>query len=223
MNIKDFEFILSRFADSSLFGNVEKEALKVARDIVATIRATASLPPDIDVKDIESLIRHKLELPERPQAIVRLPSCDGEQFQRLAILPEGFGLKASIEAANAAIHKANQEDHFAKDGGCMDGLSVSSSVQRAMENLGFVFPPIESTNCWDEYRPDVCRSEQNIIDQTNELARKLYLLRGYTVPEGYRFDRATHPHEVEAWQGACEAQAMLTATSPEDALANLGE
>ena len=67
------------------------------------------------------------------------------------------------------------------------------------------------------------RSDQAIVDQTNELARKLYLLRGYSVQPGYRFDQATHPHEVEAWQGACEAQVLLTGTDPVDALANLDE
>lgn len=65
------------------------------------------------------------------------------------------------------------------------------------------------------------RSEQQIIDQTNELARQLYALRGYNVPEGYRFDQATHAHEVEAWEGACVAQRMLTDTDPVDALANI--
>ncbi len=33
--------------------------------------------------------------------------------------------------------------------------------------------------------------------------------------------KLTHPHEVEAWRGACAAQRLLTDTDPEDALANL--
>lgn len=61
------------------------------------------------------------------------------------------------------------------------------------------------------------RSAQQIIDQTNELARSLYALRGYQRPEGYRFDQATHPHEREAWQGASIAQILLTETDPQDA------
>lgn len=65
------------------------------------------------------------------------------------------------------------------------------------------------------------RTDEQICDQTNELARELYALRGYSVPAGYRFDKATHPHEVEAWRGACAAQRLLTDTDPEDALANL--
>ena len=65
------------------------------------------------------------------------------------------------------------------------------------------------------------RSDQQIVDQTNQLARLLYELRGYSVLEGYRFDLATHPHEVEAWRGACAAQNLLTDTDPQDAVDNL--
>jgi hypothetical protein len=67
------------------------------------------------------------------------------------------------------------------------------------------------------------RTAQEIINQTNELARELYRLRGYVRPRGYRFDKATHPHEVQAWQGACEAQRLLTLTDVDDALQELDE
>ena len=69
----------------------------------------------------------------------------------------------------------------------------------------------------------MARTDQQIVDQTNEFASRLYLLRGYTARKGYRFDKATHPHEVEAWRGACEAQSLLTGTDPSDALDNLDE
>lgn len=69
--------------------------------------------------------------------------------------------------------------------------------------------------------PKTSRTDQQIVDQTNQLARQLYALRGYTVREGYRFDEATHPHEVEAWQGACAAQLLLTHTDPNEALDKL--
>ena len=65
------------------------------------------------------------------------------------------------------------------------------------------------------------RSDEEIVDQTNELARVFYSIRGYSVRKGYRFDKATHPHEVEAWACACAAQEMLTDTNPEDALGNI--
>lgn len=67
------------------------------------------------------------------------------------------------------------------------------------------------------------RSPREIVDQTNQLARQLYALRGYVVPEGYCFATAKHPHQREAWAGAREAQLLLTETDPDDALQELEE
>ena len=65
------------------------------------------------------------------------------------------------------------------------------------------------------------RTDQQIIDQTNKLARAFYNLEGYTVKEGYAFHRATHPHERTLWHMACAAQLELTETDPNEALDNL--
>ena len=43
----------------------------------------------------------------------------------------------------------------------------------------------------------------------NRLARIMYALRGYIVPEGYDFTKATHPHEQEAFSQACAALAFI--------------
>lgn len=67
------------------------------------------------------------------------------------------------------------------------------------------------------------RTDADIVRQTNELARQFYAIRGYVRPDGYRFDRATHPHEQEAWACACLAQRELTETDPEDALEGMDE
>lgn len=64
----------------------------------------------------------------------------------------------------------------------------------------------------------MARSEQEIIDHANKLARKLYELRGYLVREGYRFDQSTHPHEVEAWNGAVIAFELIEGTDVQNAL-----
>lgn len=63
------------------------------------------------------------------------------------------------------------------------------------------------------------KTNREIVDGANALARRLYALRGYAVPEGYRFDRATHPHEVEAWQAAVLAYEFIDCTDVENALA----
>jgi hypothetical protein len=68
------------------------------------------------------------------------------------------------------------------------------------------------------------RTDQEIVDQTNQLARILYKIRGYEVDENHKFyenRRNFHPHELDAWRGACEAQLLLTNTDPNEALDNL--
>lgn len=67
------------------------------------------------------------------------------------------------------------------------------------------------------------RTDQQIVDETNEVAREIYARRGYDAHEGYRFDRATHPHEVEAWETACWIEERYTGTDPVEALANIDE
>ena len=151
MNLKTLEFILSRFADASVFGEEEREALKCARDIVAALRAANDLPTAFNIKDLVSLIWHKSQLPERPQAIVRLPSSDDCQYDRFTVLPAGLSLASAIAAANEAIQQANKEDHNSEDGTCADGDNVEGNVRRRLEALGFTFLPVETTICWDQY------------------------------------------------------------------------
>lgn len=65
------------------------------------------------------------------------------------------------------------------------------------------------------------RTSQDIVDQTNALARLVYREMGYQVPTGYRFDQARHPQEKMCWRIACRAQEELCATDPRDALAEI--
>lgn len=69
------------------------------------------------------------------------------------------------------------------------------------------------------------RTDEEIVRQTNELAREMYKIRGYEVPTDckfYEFDRKNyHPHEQECWNMACAAQEIITGTDPNDALDNL--
>ncbi len=69
------------------------------------------------------------------------------------------------------------------------------------------------------------RTAQEIIDQTNQMARIMYrILFGCEVPEGTTFHDKTinrRPHETGCWLAACEMQELLTQTDPEDALNEL--
>lgn len=69
------------------------------------------------------------------------------------------------------------------------------------------------------------RSDLEILEQTNELARQIYRLhdRGGSVEKGYRFDKSEHPQEAQCWQMACVAQELLTDADVENAIENLEE
>ena len=66
------------------------------------------------------------------------------------------------------------------------------------------------------------RTDQEIVDQTNEIARILYRnLFGCEVPKGTEFQTETpnrHPHETACWISACEIQELMTQTDVNDAL-----
>lgn len=66
-------------------------------------------------------------------------------------------------------------------------------------------------------------TDEEIVRKANHIAREIYRLRGYLVPEGYRFDKATHPHEQEAWSAADVAFVELLDTDINDAVANLDD
>lgn len=63
------------------------------------------------------------------------------------------------------------------------------------------------------------RTEQQIVDDANALARVFYGILGYQVEPGYRFDEATHPQEVAMWSMAVIAYENIEGTDVEDALA----
>lgn len=67
------------------------------------------------------------------------------------------------------------------------------------------------------------KSDAEIVAAANELARSFYSMMGYRVPEGYRFDRATHPQELGCWNMAVMAYDHIEGTDVDAALDNLDE
>jgi hypothetical protein len=69
------------------------------------------------------------------------------------------------------------------------------------------------------------RTDQQIVDQTEELAVWLLLWRYNRQPEtdtgGAQMRESTHPFAERCWAAACHIQEMLTATDPENAVSEL--
>lgn len=82
----------------------------------------------------------------------------------------------------------------------------------------FEVPPIqlEAANAIECLIKENFRTDKEIIEQTNELARTFYSMLGYTVPTGYKFFEVKHPMEHFCWLAACEAQLVLTKTDVQD-------
>lgn len=68
------------------------------------------------------------------------------------------------------------------------------------------------------------RTDLEIVQQTEDLAR-LILARAFRLETegGKRICNSNHPQGRTAWELACAAQELLTATDPENALAELGD
>jgi hypothetical protein len=62
---------------------------------------------------------------------------------------------------------------------------------------------------------------RKLLADGNELARMFYRRMGYVRPEGYRFDRATHPQEQMVWAMACDAVEHFFGTELEEVRAEL--
>lgn len=66
------------------------------------------------------------------------------------------------------------------------------------------------------------RTDQKIVDETNDLARHHFKLLGYTCSQEYKFYKPKISNRARiCWEMACEAQRVLTKTDPEDALSAL--
>ena len=69
----------------------------------------------------------------------------------------------------------------------------------------------------------MARTDQEIVDQTEELAALLCSRFMGSRLDGVNFRDSMHPQLQQCWEVACEIQEMLTATDPENAVAELEE
>lgn len=67
------------------------------------------------------------------------------------------------------------------------------------------------------------RSDQDIVDETNELASAIAHAHNYAHEDGFKFYLSDNPRAKWFWKVACDGQEALTQTNAEDALANLEE
>lgn len=67
------------------------------------------------------------------------------------------------------------------------------------------------------------KTDNQIVDEVNELARFIYEKQGYSVKEGYRFDKSEYVGENWCWSIAADIHEMYTDDDVDCALDNLEE
>lgn len=65
------------------------------------------------------------------------------------------------------------------------------------------------------------KSDQELVDACNELARLFYASIGCEVPDDFKFYKAHHPAEVGCWNQAMMAYEHIEGTDIDQALMNL--
>jgi hypothetical protein len=104
-----------------------------------------------------------------------------------------------------------------------DGQLVSESHEfDEAKKIAALLPDAEWKIDGSKVNREAVRTDQEIIEQTNELARRFSRLQGYEAPEGHKFYEDGGDHMPCPWLLACVAQEFLTGTDPDDALGNLG-
>lgn len=65
------------------------------------------------------------------------------------------------------------------------------------------------------------KTDQEIVDQCNQLARVFYKSMGCQVPDGFKFWESVHPQEIGCWHMAVAAYEHIEGTDVEDALSSV--
>jgi hypothetical protein len=137
MNLKDLEFTAERLANATLFGEGEREALKIARDLIAALRAANDLPADFQAKDLVPLIWEKARLPQAPAAVIHIPSAADPEKGIHAVVPGGLGINAVIGTVIHAAFDANAQDN------------PPAALRKTLEAIGLTVVPAHTTMPWD--------------------------------------------------------------------------
>lgn len=98
-------------------------------------------------------------------------------------------------------------------------MENKNKEQITSESSGLATPDCYATNVGS-------RTDEEIVAQTNKLARELAAFQGWSYPSDYKFDRHAifeeyHPRARQLWEMARVAQMVLTDTDPDDAVLSL--
>lgn len=112
---------------------------------------------------------------------------------------------SEMEREGGILQMLQDLERLAKSDGC---IAAAWALEWLVE-----WEPNECQECIEQLRTD-----EQIVDQTNELAWYLHKEQGFLVPEDFDFSRSKHPRAKMSWAMACIAQEILTDTDMEAVL-----
>lgn len=59
-------------------------------------------------------------------------------------------------------------------------------------------------------------NNNELLTNANRLAREIYSVMGFTVPETFRFDRSDNPRAIQVWKIVCLSYEHISATDLTD-------
>ncbi len=145
--------------------------------------------------------------------VVEFPSGDGPLAFRWSF--EGEECRRVIDGAASELQRLRGalEAILARTNGTSFGMgqAVAKLATDALDGV-----PEQRSSEGRRYK-----TSAEIVAVCNKLARMYYASQGYEVEEGYRFDRAHHPHERGMWNQAALAFEFIEGTDVENALCEL--
>lgn len=225
---------LERCADAEvvrLLGAYRDAVVLVRGDLRPALESDGTKPARLRAA-IGRALEELDELVARPDAVAAaLRDRDAERAEALARVAELVAADANPEDEETETGRTKVRERLIVALGASDYEELCDELARLVDDRlqsGCRWsgaPDAPTANDPGTARPD--RTDHEVVEQTNALARVLLGLVGYEVPEGYRFDqdlgRPGRGRSVLAWQLARAAQIELTDTDPDEALQNVAE
>lgn len=121
MNLRDFEHTIGRLAAASILGKEEQQALRVAQEIVATLRTRRDLPANFNAQDLAAELAAQLapSEPDNPatsstqrEVFTGYVTLDGHRIQVDFDVPVGADVQTKDAAFLAALGQVAELDYL---------------------------------------------------------------------------------------------------------------
>lgn len=130
---------------------------------------------------------------------------------------ERLAERGGLDVTEMAVILRNEKWPMAWYGG-VPPAELERAVDYVLQRIAALDEPVRAQG--DRL---MAKTDREIVECANLLARRFYAEAGYVVAEDYLFYKAEHPHAQLMWEYACAAFECIEGTDVENALAELDE